>query len=70
MIYNMWPDLQNPSQIAESILLFIMVATLKYYPDTVSNGAIDGQVYFYRWLFADQVNPCRIATETVGYWGH
>ena len=43
-----------------------IIATLIHYPDTPTIMAIDGQVYFDRWPFADPVNH---NSPLQGLWG-
>ena len=54
-------DLQKPTIMSQQ--LKSIIDTLTYYPDT-NNIAIDGQVCFYRRLFADPVKSQK------SLWGH
>ena len=54
-------DLQKLTELSQqqkSNLMFNIVATFSHYPDIRTNyEAIDGQVCFHRWSFADHVKP-------------
>ena len=45
--------------------MFNIVATFSHYPDT-NYEAIDGQICFHRWSFADPVKQQRSTTKSVG----
>jgi len=53
----------------KSILLLIIIATLKHCPDASDKIARDKQVCFYRQLFANPVKLWKTKTDPVG-WGH
>jgi len=55
------------TQELKSILLLIIIATLKHCPDTVTKLlCIDKKVCFYTWLFVNPIKPCRTNTDLLG----
>ena len=65
-----WLDLQKPTKLSQQqkpSLMFNIVATFSHCPDIAINyEAIDGQVCFHRWSFANPVKPRWSTTESMG----